>query len=198
MSTGCEAPRQAVTATIINDAPACPANSAVCINAAPFALTVHTIGGVYSGNGVTNGVFSPAAAGVGTHTITYTLVGKTARSPSPSMRCRLPQFGPAETSGAVPNDGHHLHRRERDARCHGGGTYLWSDNSTSGAITVAPPATTSLQRYCHHKRLRGHGLLHGRGRQFPHSGHVARPLAPSAPAPSVTLTAWAAAPTWTS
>ncbi|MDP4842883.1 MAG: hypothetical protein NWR83_00385, partial [Salibacteraceae bacterium] len=46
----------------------------VCVNAAPFALTSGIpAGGTYSGTGVSGGViFSPSAAGVGTHTIYYT------------------------------------------------------------------------------------------------------------------------------
>ncbi len=45
----------------------------VCISQPPFALSAGTpSGGTYSGPGVTGGVFSPATAGVGTHTLTYT------------------------------------------------------------------------------------------------------------------------------
>ncbi len=51
----------------------CPANSAVCIDVTPFALTGGLpAGGVYSGAGVNAGVFNPSNAGVGPHTITYT------------------------------------------------------------------------------------------------------------------------------
>jgi PKD repeat protein len=45
----------------------------VSITTPPFALTGGTpSGGIYSGPGVSNGIFSPAVAGLGTHTITYT------------------------------------------------------------------------------------------------------------------------------
>lgn len=45
----------------------------VCAGDAPFTLTGGTpAGGTYSGNGVTNGMFDPAAAGVGSQIITYT------------------------------------------------------------------------------------------------------------------------------
>ncbi|PVY41678.1 Ig-like domain-containing protein [Pontibacter virosus] len=45
----------------------------VCVNATAFALTGGMpAGGTYSGTGVSNGQFNPAAAGVGPHTITYT------------------------------------------------------------------------------------------------------------------------------
>lgn len=44
----------------------------VCVDAAPFALTGGLpVGGTYSGTGISNGIFNPSAAGVGTHTITY-------------------------------------------------------------------------------------------------------------------------------
>jgi len=50
----------------------CPANFSKCISSPPFALTGGLpIGGTYSGTGVSNGIFSPAVAGLGTHTITY-------------------------------------------------------------------------------------------------------------------------------
>jgi gliding motility-associated-like protein len=47
----------------------------LCLTDAPVTLTPATPGGTWSGNGVdpTTGVFDPAAAGAGTHTITYTL-----------------------------------------------------------------------------------------------------------------------------
>jgi uncharacterized protein (TIGR02145 family) len=57
-----------VTATLNNFA-------SVCLNAAPFTLTGGSpAGGIYTGTGVTAGVFNPAVAGVGTFTITYTYV----------------------------------------------------------------------------------------------------------------------------
>ncbi len=50
----------------------CPTNQEVCLNTPSFTLAGATpSGGTYSGPGVTAGVFSPATAGVGTHTIIY-------------------------------------------------------------------------------------------------------------------------------
>ena len=47
--------------------------SNVCVNATPFALTGgQPSGGTYSGNGISNNIFSPAIAGPGSHVITYT------------------------------------------------------------------------------------------------------------------------------
>jgi sugar lactone lactonase YvrE len=45
----------------------------VCQNQAPFVLSnVSPAGGTFSGTGVSNGMFNPATAGVGSHTVTYT------------------------------------------------------------------------------------------------------------------------------
>jgi hypothetical protein len=51
----------------------CPQNFSLCIDADPVTLTGATpAGGVYSGTGVSGGIFNPSVAGVGTHEITYT------------------------------------------------------------------------------------------------------------------------------
>ncbi len=49
--------------------------ASICLSDAPFTLVTATAGGTFSGPGVnpTTGLFSPSIAGVGTHTITYTL-----------------------------------------------------------------------------------------------------------------------------
>lgn len=55
-----------------------PINSSghFCLYASAFSLTGGSpSGGTYSGPGVTNGVFDPSVAGIGTHTITYTYNG---------------------------------------------------------------------------------------------------------------------------
>ena len=44
----------------------------VLISAAAITLTGAPSGGIFSGNGITGSVFTPATAGVGNHTITYT------------------------------------------------------------------------------------------------------------------------------
>lgn len=51
----------------------------LCIDNGPFTLYGGTpAGGTYSGPGVSGGVFNPAVAGAGTHTITYTIAGTNA------------------------------------------------------------------------------------------------------------------------
>jgi gliding motility-associated-like protein len=60
-------------ATNCCDATICPVQN-VCQNDASFNLLAATTGGTWSGPGVNpTGTFNPAIAGVGTHTITYTL-----------------------------------------------------------------------------------------------------------------------------
>ncbi|MDD3686133.1 MAG: N-acetylmuramoyl-L-alanine amidase [Bacteroidales bacterium] len=50
----------------------CPENFSVCLDQEAFELTgASPAGGAYSGTGVISGVFDPTAAGLGTHTITY-------------------------------------------------------------------------------------------------------------------------------
>jgi hypothetical protein len=51
----------------------CPSNSTTCLAAGPLVLSGGApAGGAYSGPGVNAGVFDPAVAGLGQHTITYT------------------------------------------------------------------------------------------------------------------------------
>jgi hypothetical protein len=51
----------------------CPADRSACANEAPFALSgASPAGGTFSGPGVSGGMFSPALAGTGAKTITYT------------------------------------------------------------------------------------------------------------------------------
>ncbi|HNS17961.1 MAG TPA: T9SS type A sorting domain-containing protein [Bacteroidales bacterium] len=51
----------------------CPDDFEVCIDAEPFILTGGTpVGGIYTGPGVSGGMFYPAIAGAGIHEITYT------------------------------------------------------------------------------------------------------------------------------
>lgn len=46
----------------------------LCVENAPVQMTAATSGGIWSGNGVSpTGLFNPATAGIGVHTITYTI-----------------------------------------------------------------------------------------------------------------------------
>lgn len=60
-------------AIVCCDASICPVPN-LCQSDAPVTVTASTSGGTWSGPGMSaNGTFNPATAGVGTHTITYTL-----------------------------------------------------------------------------------------------------------------------------
>jgi hypothetical protein len=51
-------------------------NLLICENVNPYTLTGgQPAGGLYSGSGVSNGIFDPITAGVGSHIITYTVNG---------------------------------------------------------------------------------------------------------------------------
>lgn len=50
----------------------------LCVTGASVGLSANLSGGTFSGPGVSGSSFNPAAAGVGTHTITYTLCGGSA------------------------------------------------------------------------------------------------------------------------
>ena len=47
----------------------------VCSNDSPISLSAVTSGGTWSGTGVSSNQFDPSSAGVGTHTLTYTITG---------------------------------------------------------------------------------------------------------------------------
>lgn len=53
----------------------------LCVNGDAVTLTPNVAGGVFAGNGITGSSFNPATAGVGTHTISYSI---------PSNACTIP------------------------------------------------------------------------------------------------------------
>ncbi len=66
-----------VTVTPNADATITPLSS-FCVSASPINLSASTIGGTWSGTGITNtstGTFDPATAGIGAHIITYSISG---------------------------------------------------------------------------------------------------------------------------
>lgn len=80
-----------------------------CTGEAPVTLSAATGGGVWTGNGVTGNTFDPAAAGVGTHTILYTISGSCGDSDSilitvdPSNDATINSAGPFCSSDAPEN-----------------------------------------------------------------------------------------------
>jgi len=98
-------------------------------------LNTITPGGVWTGNGITNsstGVFDPGVAGVGTHTVTYSIGGSCGDTgvavftvyASPIVSVTGPTIlclGDSVTLSAT-----------------GGGYYLWNNGSLDSSITVSP------------------------------------------------------------
>ncbi len=69
------ADQDTVIVTVLQPVAMLPQFSSLCVDAQPLTLTGATpSGGTYSGVGVSNGVFNPATAGVGMHTISYSAV----------------------------------------------------------------------------------------------------------------------------
>ena len=73
-SLGCSASANSTINVIALPTASLAAFNSICEDSTPFGLSGGTpSGGTYSGTGVSGGVFNPAVAGAGTHTITYTV-----------------------------------------------------------------------------------------------------------------------------
>ncbi len=71
-TTGCSSNANFSVTVLDIPVPVAPANFSICQNANPILLQgAVPIGGNYSGDGVLEGVFNPAKAGIGNHTLTY-------------------------------------------------------------------------------------------------------------------------------
>ncbi|MDD3877916.1 MAG: PKD domain-containing protein [Bacteroidales bacterium] len=144
-----------------------------CVDAAPYTLIQGApSGGVYSGTGVSSGIFNPAVAGVGTHTITYTFTNGNNCTDSASTNIIVNAL-PIVTMAAMPDvcvdispfvltsgspaggtySGTGITNNTFDPAVAGVGThtitYTYTDgntctNFTTGDITVNPLPTISL------------------------------------------------------
>ncbi|HOZ30840.1 MAG TPA: N-acetylmuramoyl-L-alanine amidase [Bacteroidales bacterium] len=99
--------------------PVCPEEFEICISEPAFPLSgADPSGGIYSGTGVTAGVFNPANANTGIHTITYTLATESCGfeitvNPLPELTCPADIYiaideAPITLEGAVPTGGAYL------------------------------------------------------------------------------------------
>ena len=71
-TTGCSSNANFSITVLDIPVPVAPANFSICQNSSPILLQgANPIGGTYSGDGVLEGVFNPAKAGIGNHTLTY-------------------------------------------------------------------------------------------------------------------------------
>ncbi|MBC7861648.1 MAG: T9SS type A sorting domain-containing protein [Bacteroidia bacterium] len=98
-----------ITATTFSDI---NSTNTFCFYSSPFVLTGGAPwGGVYSGQGVSNGIFDAQAAGVGTHTLTYSYSGPGACIGTDTLQIivemclGLKENNSAETISVYPNPG---------------------------------------------------------------------------------------------
>jgi hypothetical protein len=109
------------------NAPTIDAQGPFCLDAAAVTLTGSPAGGTFSGDGVSGTTFTPATAGVGTHTITYTYTqngcNKTATT---DIVVNAKPSAPTITSGA--------------ATCSAAGTSTIKDYSSSNTYVFSSAA----------------------------------------------------------
>ena len=175
-SAGCQAANQVTVNVLPPPIVSLSSLSAACINTPGFALSGGSpSGGTYSGNGVSGGMFNPANAGVGSHSILYSYTaanGCSASSSSnlvvnalPSMSLQsfssvcttTPSFA---LSGGSPSGGTYsgpgVSGGQFSPSTAGAGThtivYAYTNasgcsNSISGSITVIPPQVVTLSSF---------------------------------------------------
>ena len=110
-------------------------DTAYCLDAPAATLTPVTTGGTFAGPGVTGTTFNPAAAGVGTHTVTYTLNGCYTETKTVNVR-PLPTVNLGAdftTCGSATLDAGNV-----------GSTYAWSTAETTQMITITATGPYSV------------------------------------------------------
>jgi len=110
-------------------------SSSYCIGASSAALTPATLGGVFSGTGISGSSFDPAIAGVGSYSVTYTLDGCYTSTQSVTVN-PLPTVTAASTGSIVCSG--------TSVTLTGGGatSYAW-DNSVVDGVAFASTTTTT-------------------------------------------------------
>lgn len=138
------------------DATICPAGP-FCTSNAPVTLTPVTPGGTWTGAGVsaTTGVFDPAAVGIGTHTIVYTLscgsdsISITVGPCLTLTACQNPNGSITVSSGTGPYTWYKDSAYTNCSACPGGMCFPGMCNGVPGTIstifatgtTATPPGT---------------------------------------------------------
>src|SRR5690554_6855153 len=116
-----------------------------CLDDSSSQLVVSHMGGIWSGPGVSSsGMFNPSEAGVGTHTINYTLGADPCLATSSIDITVLPLPSVSLGSDLVICYGEST---TLTATGNGVGTidYLWSTGDTTSEITVSPLVTTTYE-----------------------------------------------------
>ena len=116
-----------------------PTLSNVCISASAFALQASPAGGTFSGNGVSQGLFNPALAGVGTHILTYSVTDSLGCSNTATRSITVL----ALPTGGAGADQTICLGSSASLTASGGTSYLWSTGATTASINVSPIVTTS-------------------------------------------------------
>jgi hypothetical protein len=122
-----------------------PANTSVCSSQNVFYLTGGTpSGGTYSGSGVFDGLFFPSLAGVGTHTITYTVNNGTCNGTATgTIQVIAPE--PIILSG----DFEICIGESATITALNGNDVEWSDNTMGQTATFSPLATDTYTVYAY-------------------------------------------------
>lgn len=133
----------AVTTTVvINPQPVVTLSnfSTICSDEPDFALTGgDPAGGTYSGTGVSGGMFSPATAGAGTHTITYDYMSPDSCGGTATATITV-EDRPIVT---ISPDVTICQTHSTVLSASGGTLYTWSNFSNTPDITVSPTTTTT-------------------------------------------------------
>jgi hypothetical protein len=112
-------------------------NSVYCLPAAGSSLTPVSDGGIFTVNSNTTSVagFSPSAAGVGTHTVYYSVSG--CLSSSVTIVANTPTVMAASSSSLL------CVGQSATLSATGAATYSWSSGGSGSSIVVSPSVTTS-------------------------------------------------------
>ncbi|MBK0403437.1 T9SS type A sorting domain-containing protein [Adhaeribacter sp. BT258] len=123
--------------------------ASLCGNSGNVTLTGgQPLGGTYSGTGVSNGIFNPAVAGFGAHTITYTYTNSNGCVNAATATITVgagftANAGPDKTVVTNYNPTKCVTLTGSASNANGTYTYLWSNGATTPSINVCPTTTTT-------------------------------------------------------
>jgi len=113
-----------------------------CMNSSATILNAVTTGGTWSGSGITNtstGAFNPNAAGIGTHSIIYTITGSCGNADTISVTINQP---PSASVASVAESCVGANNGTATTTASGGTapySYLWENAATSSNISALAP-----------------------------------------------------------
>lgn len=124
-----------------NSPPVITQPSPICVNVAPVQIAVSTTGGTWSSNCGTclssTGMFDPAVAGVGSHTITYSTTGTCSGTDTKTIVVNgLPTVSAGEDKTICTGTSTSL-------TATGASTYVWSSGGTAATTSVSPTTQTT-------------------------------------------------------